>query len=255
MLRERGVVAKTFESGPWSLSKATGTRIPRPKCRNFSNGTPSAPPTQVCPRSATKSIGASKLVPKTWQIHGTRIPSLLPREQVCPSMPTKGSCRGIHDKIKRWESIVDIKVLRTDKQKEEDLSSPNNINIPPTLRRSIFENPWDEEVGQELQKRGLDGREIQAVVNEFQDIGRETDNPSKGKWKMVVAPRLGWGRPVAQRKRSTDESGDMDMRIIVREAQCGLEEPKPLRLLEMKRMILLCREKPVGKDRGMRIQC
>jgi hypothetical protein len=164
----------------------------------------------------------------------------------------KGSCRGIHDKIKRWESKGDIKGICREEQRDFPPKETNNLL---TLRKSIFENPWNEEVGKELQKRGLDGQEMQAVVNEFQDVCREIHNePSRGKWRMVVAPRLGRGGLTAQKDRSTEESGDMDMRIIVREAHCGLEEPKPLRLLEMKRMILLCRERPVGipvyKDRG-----
>lgn len=252
MLCERGVVAKTFESGPWSLSKVTAARISRPKWRDFSNTTPVAPLPQAPPLSTTKSTGPCKPVQKPRQLDETSIPSLIRREQVCPSTHMKGSCRGIHDKIKRWESKGDIKGICREEQRDFPPKETNNLL---TLRKSIFENPWNEEVGKELQKRGLDGQEVQAVVNEFQDVCREIHNePSRGKWRMVVAPRLGRGGLTAQKDRSTEESGDMDMRIIVREAQCGLEEPKPLRLLEMKRMILLCRERPVGipvyKDRG-----
>lgn len=36
----------------------------------------------------------------------------------------------------------------------------------------------------------------------------------------------------------TDMSGDV---MVVKEADCGLREPKPLRITEMKRMMHLCR--------------
>ena len=256
MLRERCVVGKIFESGPWSVSKAICTRIPRPTRGDFSNTTPLAPLPKVPQTSTTKSTAGCKSVPEPQQLDGTRIPSLRRREQVYPSPPQE-SCRGIQDKIKGWESKGESK--GTYREEQMDLM-PKKANNLFAFRKSIFENPWNEEVGNELQKRGLDGQEVQAIVNEFQDIGNESDiDPSRAKWKMVVAPRMGRGGLTAQKDGSDDESGDMDMRIIVREAQCGLEEPKPLRLLEMKRMILLCRERQVGipvyKDRdGQRIK-
>lgn len=256
MLRKKSLVARSFQPGSWSPSKASGTKIPRARWRDSSDHTPPAPPSETYSSSTIKSTGTSMHTSKSRKIDGTRIPSLARRDRACQSTPTKGSCRGIHDKIKRWESKADTSDQLGQDQKE--WYPFKNMKTPLTLRRSIFENPWSEVVGKELVSRGLNGDEIQAVVNEFQDIRRENGNdPTKGKWKMVVAPRLGRGSFGAQSYGETDESGEMDMRIIVREAQCGLAEPKPLRLLEMKRMILLCRERvsvggSVSKDRGAR---
>jgi hypothetical protein len=256
-LRERGVVAKTFQSGPWSLSKATGTRIPRPKGRDFPNATSSVLPPCVPQSNTTKPrVFPQKPASKIEQMDGTRIPTLVQRNYVGTLTPVKATCRGIHGKIKQWESKVDVGEIFLDDR--NNYCSSKIINNSTTLRKSIFENPWTDDVGKELEKRGLDGHEIQAVVDEFQNVGDGIRDSDKGKWKMIVAPRLGRAGLVAQNDAETDEgSGDMDMRIIVREAQCVLEEPKPLRMLEMKRMILLCREKvsvggPTCRDRGMR---
>lgn len=254
MLRERSVVAKSFESGPWSLSKASGTKIPRPTWRDFSHAAPSALIVCASPPLATapKSIRACS---KNRQMDGIRIRSLVRREQACPSTPTKAVCRGIHDKIKRWERKTELR----GKFEEEPqvICSSKAVGNSIMSRKSTYENPWNEEVERELEKRGLKGQEVQAVMDEFQEIGGGPNNNDEtgGTWKMVVAPRLGKSGLTAQRDGETDESSaDMAMRIIVREAQCGLAEPKPLRLLEMKRMILLCRERvgPGCKDGSSR---
>ena len=241
MLCEKGMVVKIFESGPWSHSKETGTKISKPKWRDFPNATPSAPTPYVPPPSAARTIRASsKLTQNPRQMGGTRISSLVP---ACPSTPAKATCRGIHNKIKRWESKAGTRGKVAEERK--DYSSHKSLDNSISFRKSMFGSPWNDEVGKELKKRGLDRQEVQAVVDEFQDIGEELGDSNKEKWKMVVAPRLGkGGLATTQHNRGTGEGyRDMDMRIIVREAQCGLAEPKPLRLLEMKRIILLCRER------------
>lgn len=80
------------------------------------------------------------------------------------------------------------------------------------------------------------------------------NNTAVRKWSVAVAPRLGRGLAAQKDGEVDDGSLDMDARIIMREARCSLEEPKPLRFLEMKKMMLLCREKvpvrgTVYKDR------
>jgi hypothetical protein len=275
MLRERSVVARSFESGLWSVSKA----IPKPRWRDFSHATPSAPlvraPYLSCsfapsdstiqfqshfPNLAKRSttIKAGRVSTKIPQVSGKRIPGLVHRTQVCPSNPPKAVCRSSHDQIKRWERKKEIRE-RIEEDRPEIRSSRPLAKFT-AARRSIYENQWNEEVEKELEKRGLDGQEVQAVMNEFQDIGGGVgDNTTKGTWKMVVASRLGRGGFATQDNGGTDDAFvDVNMQIIVREAQCGLAEPKPLRLLEMKRMILLCREvdsgnaRPGCKDRGSR---
>jgi hypothetical protein len=240
MLRERSVVAKSFELGPWSLSKASGTKIPRPTCRD-SSGASSASPAHA-PRSMTmKTVGECW---KGLQMDGTRIPSLVRQDQGCPSSTRKAMCNGIHEKIKRWESTNEPKD-RLEEHRQEDCSS-NPADNSITFGKSTYENPWSEKVGRELEKGGLNGQEVQAVMDEFQDIGGHPKHSEEtgGAWKIVLASRLGKAARADQMDGETDESsGDVDMRIIVREAQCGLAEPKPLRLLEMKRMILLCRDR------------
>jgi hypothetical protein len=42
--------------------------------------------------------------------------------------------------------------------------------------------------------------------------------------------------------------------MVIKEAECGLKQPKPLRVVEMKRMMALCRRDRVGgmmdKEKG-----
>ena len=126
-------------------------------------------------------------------------------------------------------------------------SSHGKLHNAKFKRNSIFKNPWNNEAGN-LQNRGLDGQEARSVVQEFQDIGEELDGATKGEHKLVLTSQLGRAGATAQNESETEDgSVDMGTRIIVREAHCGLAEPKPLRLLEMKRMLILCRERgPAG---------
>ena len=158
------------------------------------------------------------------------------------SPPTKAICGSIQNRIKEWDSRAEVKGRPEEAANGVRCYKPMGNSI--AFRRSIYKNPWNDEVGRELHIGGFDGPEVQAVMDEIQDIGGELENDDavKGQWKMVVAPRLDNGGLTGQSDIDIHGSRNIDMRIIVREAQCGLAEPKPLRLREMKMMILLCRE-------------
>ncbi|EDN94436.1 predicted protein [Sclerotinia sclerotiorum 1980 UF-70] len=50
-------------------------------------------------------------------------------------------------------------------------------------------------------------------------------------------------------KRKNDGSLNRDLEMVVKEAECGLKEPKPLRAVEMKRMVEICRDREKVDER------
>lgn len=88
------------------------------------------------------------------------------------------------------------------------------------------------------------------MYNEFQDAEKATRAKKRKtfieKWNFKLP---GPPTPAAEYEGAedfvslssssgTDMSGEV---MVVKEADCGLREPKPLRITEMKRMMLLCR--------------
>jgi len=59
---------------------------------------------------------------------------------------------------------------------------------------------------------------------------------ASGKWKRS-------DRPSIVRRRDQPEVPELPYALIVKEVECSLQEPKPLRLVEMRRMMILCRDK------------
>jgi hypothetical protein len=86
---------------------------------------------------------------------------------------------------------------------------------------------------------GMSGKEIHDIVDEFQHksslrLGRRT-NP------LVGSQNLGQDGAHSDRRLSPISLGVREM--VVKEAKCGLKHPKPLRLVEITRMMEMCREK------------
>ncbi|ESZ92267.1 hypothetical protein SBOR_7356 [Sclerotinia borealis F-4128] len=93
---------------------------------------------------------------------------------------------------------------------------------------------WDE-VEREIEREGglMDG-ELEVLV------GRG--------WGGVNARGEGRDRDIGTssgRDTSTnrDRDRDIDLNMVVKEAECGLREPKPLRAVEIKRMVEICRDR------------
>ena len=97
--------------------------------------------------------------------------------------------------------------------------------------------------------------DVKEIVDEFQDtemIGKTGKRRTViGRWNTIVPQPL----TIAPKSFPAVTAGGIDgagadhrQEMVVKEAQCGLKEPKPLRIVEMKRLMLLCREKaPRGK--------
>jgi hypothetical protein len=108
--------------------------------------------------------------------------------------------------------------------------------------------------------KGVSGRGVKKFVEEI-----EVEKLSAGT-KVGKRGTMGGGRsmmpkvPAASSGDGTmsDAIGSTGMEaermMVIKEAECGLKQPKPLRVVEMKRMMALCRRDRVGgmmdKEKG-----
>jgi hypothetical protein len=248
MLRDKGVVAKTCLSGPWSSSRASispGSKIQKPKWQYFTHPMPSAPTSQR-PSSCTMKTPA--VGSKVGRLDGLRV-SILGKgwqkqgEQLFGESHTKPVCQGIRDRIKRWEEKPSKLEHGVEACREpHDFGSTELLETPIAARNNLFENPWSEEAERGLKNRGLDADQVQAIIDECLDLqgGFDLNNAAQETWEMAQVSRIDDAKLTAPSER--ERLGDAE-HIIVREAQCSLSEPRPLRLLEMSRMIWLCKER------------
>ena len=95
-------------------------------------------------------------------------------------------------------------------------------------------------------ERGLSMKDINSIINKFQNIetdaklGRGDGFTSRG--KTLVGSSYASSRTLLEmREGRVDGLSGEAKEMIVREAECGLKEPKPLRLTETRRIIWLCR--------------
>ncbi|KAJ8062439.1 hypothetical protein OCU04_008977 [Sclerotinia nivalis] len=103
---------------------------------------------------------------------------------------------------------------------------------------------WDE-VEREIERNGglIDGElDLDGLVGWGTGDGRgEGKDGGKGKGERKnESLRRGNDGGI---DRGRDGSLNRDLKMVVKEAECGLKEPKPLRAVEMKRMVEICRDR------------
>ncbi|PQE21059.1 hypothetical protein CJF32_00005527 [Rutstroemia sp. NJR-2017a WRK4] len=132
---------------------------------------------------------------------------------------------------------------------------------------------WDEVFETPLIPSGFFAREEREVgrIGNGKGVGmgigerRETDGScdfeGEGEEDKVEMGGQGWDWGVVYTGFGKREDGGVDAKedenvegdgmgeMVVKEAECGLAEPKPLRAMEMKRMRLLCREKEREREK------
>ena len=98
-------------------------------------------------------------------------------------------------------------------------------------------------------ERGFSMKGISSIINEFRNM--ETDaklglgDRLAGKGKMLLGSNYASSRTlVGARDCEVDSLSGKAKEMIIRGAECGLKEPKPLRLTEIRSIIGLCREQP-----------
>lgn len=230
---------------PFSKDRRVKTEMPAPSPPH-----PVFPPPHDLKRSANIS-------PKTVHEAPTDYKRSLPIQDILeiplPLHATeKQSSKGsgtIRDRIKLFEIIQQTKKQECEKNK---VSYAHRIG---TSVKSLFELRKSDE----SDARGLRSQEVQGIIDEFQDT--EVLLPTTGKRGTLVGR---WTK-FQEVLPSNTTDGTMSEKgigspceegitlMIVKEAECGLKQPKPVRVMEMKRMMLLCRERVgsiIDKEKG-----
>jgi hypothetical protein len=163
-------------------------------------------------------------------------PEIPPPLNMTRKQPTKGSGT-IRDRIKLYENIEQAKKPDCEKRS----SYARRIR---TSMKSLFERKIDED-----DRRGMSNQEVKDIINEFQDnkllLPRTVKrNTTSGTWKTFAAgaPSHTTDGTMSERGAGSPCAEGVTV-MIVKEAECGLKQPRPVRVTEMKRMMLLCRER------------
>jgi hypothetical protein len=205
---------------------------------------PPDPPVFLPPSDSKRSANVS---PKTVQEPRTvrkgskrmilNAPEIQPPLATTWKQPAKGSST-IRDRIKLFENIQQPTKAECENSKS---SYARRIR---TSMKSLFERKSGEDDG-----RGLNSQEVKDIINEFQDnelllpktVKRNTIS---GTWKTFAegAPSHTMDGTMSERGIGSPCTEGVTV-MIVKEAECGLKQPRPVRVTEMKRMMLLCRER------------
>jgi hypothetical protein len=225
---------------------------------------PYPPPPPPLPTFSNRTSAVS---PKTLRenLLKTPVPISVSRDDVKPAEPvvasppknrpieTKGQqmkSRMLGEKIRLFEDIAQRKAKLESRRKRRSISS--KITMPSlSSRKSLFElttrkstksvskslsSETIREIGSGSQREGLSTRfgkrrsQRASSYNIPQDAA--SDEFSNASYLIVKDDT----QILLERT-----SASLDM--VIKEAECGLREPKPMRLVEMKRMMLLCRDK------------
>lgn len=152
--------------------------------------------------------------------------------------------RSINEKVQLFENVRarhDTGEVRKRSGFVRKLSRSLKSLFEPSTRRN------EEQINNE---RSLDGDQLKEIFDEFQDtskparLGKRTNTFAK-RWNAVPLTRLANGCDGALSEKgigSPSAAGEV-REMVVKEAECGLKEPKPVRVVEVKRMMLICKER------------
>jgi len=218
---------------PFSTGRRDNSEIPAP---------PPPSPVYLPPNEPKGSANVSpKTLPTMPKAGNMKLPqnglNIPPPLITTQKQSNKGSST-IRDRIKLFESIQQSK--KTDSEKKKKSSYARRIR---TSMKSLFESRKSDEDG----GRELSSQEVEEIINDFQDT--EALLPKTGKRGTLIGT---WTFPGVSPLDTTDGTmsekggspcGEGLTVMIVKEVECGLKQPKPVRVTEMKRMILLCRDR------------
>ncbi|CAG8982849.1 hypothetical protein HYALB_00006659 [Hymenoscyphus albidus] len=220
------------------------------------------PPMRDISNRQTPVLSSTTIPEKIPQSHSSQISALAsPKSEKKPepTSPQRPRNKTLVDRIKLFEDGIRPKET-TGRLKKRSFSG-KGANPIIASRKTFFELPSWKNVSKPKMhsKAELNATEIEAIVEEFHDgaaggkLGKRKN--IVGKWNAFSHDSNGTGH--SKNNKENDEtkalltrtSEELE-RMVVKEAECGLKEPKPMRLVEMKRMMLLCREKAgFGGDR------
>jgi hypothetical protein len=160
--------------------------------------------------------------------------------------------KAIGDKVKLFEGLREEKEVAKNlppEKKRKSLGRKLNWSLKSLFEPHILRKTEDgKEDGLEKSKTlgkkcGLTGLEIQDVVDEFQDTQSSKSWKSRRLAAAAQEP-LAIGQDGAHSEKGLGSPNSLEVsEMIVKEAECGLKQPKPLRVVEMKRMMALCRDR------------
>jgi hypothetical protein len=188
-------------------------------------------------------------------------PAQMPQEEVSlAERHPRAKSKAIEDRVKLFDGIGPQKHGGKMEKKERSFSGLVGSSIT-SMRRSFFERDARRKPDVDIheKKRALTGKEVQSIVDEFQDgavdgkIGKR--KRIVGRWNVVPQrqARTSVSKVTNENDRTSRYSLESESDMVVKEARCGLKQPKPMRATEMKRMVMLCREKvgtTMGKEKG-----
>lgn len=152
--------------------------------------------------------------------------------------------KAIEDKVTLFGSKLESRANRSTEVKDSSfiqIGSP----IAQRMRAAGASNNVDD--SRRLFEKGLNTEDVSNIINEFREIEIVEKLTKRdgivGRRKTLKGPSLTSSRRLIELKDGKMDGASGDAKgMIVREAECGLKEPMPLRLAEVRRIIFMCRE-------------
>lgn len=155
-----------------------------------------------------------------------------------------GKTRSIGDKIKLFESTKPM-------EEKPEIKARNDIPVRKISnsmqkRKGAFENEWKVVTNDKDERRLSTTNEQFDMVHGVENVEDRTKitkrNVVVNRWSTTRASTP-IKRQVVIRHAELDGASGVAADMIVKQVKCGLREPRPVRLVEMERMLWLCREK------------
>ncbi|KAE8445641.1 hypothetical protein EG329_012938 [Mollisiaceae sp. DMI_Dod_QoI] len=213
---------------------------------------PPTPPLMPQLMAKRKSTISPKTVYKFTNVHadanslGKLRINAIQQPAMLQNKPSQPKGRTINEKVRLFESARDDKETMPIRKRSVFTRKLNrslkSLFEPPSSRRS-------EDEKQARQGRGLNGKEVAAIVDEIQDIGKPAKigkgkSTPVGRWNRVPPALVSNGGDGAVSEKGVGSPSAAEVeQMVVKEAECGLKEPKPVRVAEVKRMMLICKER------------
>ena len=159
----------------------------------------------------------------------------------------------IGEKVKLYEAIRENKPAAGSKKGRDSFTRKIRKSL-----QGLFEKPTD--AGHEPRKRSAlcrtDLKDVEQNIQDDLSCGYRIlkRHALVGDWSTI--PQVSKGGDGTMSDTIDPPEVEKIPVMVVKEAECGLRQPKPLRVVEMKRMMMLCRER-VGSmmtDKGMIVQ-
>ena len=210
-------------------------------------------PIVLLPQPTADASEATKLVTTILTVepsNATTIDTLLRNRVSLPLFGLKkarANTGAIKEKIKLWERTETRDHMAKWQKKDMRASKQGGESI--MVRTKAIERPSKSDNNLTEDKQ-LSSKEVYEILRMFQ---KEEDRDRLAKLNTDVAKRSVYAYPVSKRVKEAVLHQEMDGTprnigdMIVKEAECGLREPKPVRLVAMKKMLWLCREKAAAE--------